>query len=62
MSNDHRKEKRSFQALLNSDENEFINVLKKLAEEKTDRGLLIALGKHYLSTKCKGVCDGQDKL
>lgn len=34
MSNDHRKEKRSFQALLNSDENEFINVLKKLAERE----------------------------
>lgn len=49
MSNEHRKTKRSFQALLTKDESDFVDAVKKLSGSKSDRALLLMLSKHYLN-------------
>lgn len=59
MSNEHRKTKRSFQALLSQEENELVNSAKVIIQQKTDKELLLTLVKLMLS---KGwVCDDYSK-
>jgi len=48
MSNEHRKSKRSFQALLTQDENEIVKTVKEISGVKSDRALLMMLTEHYL--------------